>query len=192
MITEPVVFYPEIDWENPISEEEFWVTNIFTAWSGVEQRRSRRSIPNRRFSYTVDAHNELDFAISRALIYGGQTLKWLFPLWMSMRRTTQQIEADDETVWADTSLGRFTTGQAVMFFQRPRRYLHRLITGVAADHINFDGPLGDVWIKGRTQVIPLMMGRLSPDIDITMTDLQSGFFSIIFDAIVTEPIPYDI
>jgi hypothetical protein len=172
MITEPVVFYPEIDWENPISEEEFWVTNIFTAWSGVEQRRSRRSIPNRRFSYTVDAHNELDFAISRALIYGGQTLKWLFPLWMSMRR--------------------FTTGQAVMFFQRPRRYLHRLITGVAADHINFDGPLGDVWIKGRTQVIPLMMGRLSPDIDITMTDLQSGFFSIIFDAIVTEPIPYDI
>ena len=186
---EPVLFYLDIDWSAPISEEEINDTSIFVGHNGAEQRRANRLIPNRRVSYLVQSMNSQDRALARALITGGQHLEWLVPMWMHARKATADISAVATTVNIDTVGTRFVEGNGVMFFQRPRTAVYRIVEAYDENSLDFDTALGIIWRKGKTQVVPLIRGLLSSDVEYNFSDIESAGFQVTFDLMVTEPTP---
>lgn len=190
-IVEPVLFYADIDWEVPFSEEFSWSTSIFISRDESEQRRANRFVPNRRFTYRVKSLSAKRAGLVRALVYGGQDLRWLVPVWPGDRRALISVAADATTVTVISTNARFVVGQAMMLFDRPANVaVARVITDITGNVITFSGTPGRVFPRTRTHVVPLVIGTMAPSMEVTEHDAESNSIDVIFDVIVTEPTPF--
>ncbi len=190
----PLLFPLDPDNAEPFIEELVYSTTIWTAWSGVEQRRSRRDIPNIRFSFSTLTETARQSGLLQALIWGGQTRQWLVPYWPGARKISADVAEADSLILCDATIyADFGVNRAAMLWESGLRARAYVVTTVGATSIGISPASGEIWLRRNSVVIvPLFLGLVAPTIDVRFDTFNLESAPVAFDLLSAPTLPYEL
>ena len=175
----PFPFAPNM--AQPINETFGYLTDILSAYTGMEQRIQLRAVPVGTLSYSVFLNEARDAQMAAAVLFGNQPRAFGVGRWQF--RTALGVDAlmDDLEVYCETSDIPFEAGGLVMLWRDPYNWEIQTIASVEADHLVLTTGLQHSWSVGVTSVVPAFVGRLSADEALTWQSLAAVSQSLTFD-----------
>lgn len=147
-----------------IAETIDFLTQVHTAWAGVEQRAALRARPRRSVAYDYIGMNSWQSQYLRALSYSQQTQLFQIPLWHAAVAAQGEIYTGETSIrMAKENLWQYRGCSNIMLWLTDE-YGGTLfpVTTMASDGILGLGKQIDTdWHAGRTTVCPVAWGVLS-------------------------------
>ena len=175
----PFPFAPNM--AQPISETFGYVTDILTAYTGMEQRVQLRAVPIGTVSYSTFLNEARDAQMANAIVFGNQPRAFGVGRWQFRTALTADATMDELEVYCETDDIPFEVGGLVMLWVDPYRWEVQTIDSVEPDHLVLTTGLRGSWTAGLTSVMPMVVGRLSPDEALTWQSLAAVSQSLTFD-----------
>ena len=175
----PFPFAPNM--AQPINETFGYLTDILTAFTGMEQRVQLRAVPVGTISYSVFLNEARDAQMAAAILFGNQPRAFGVGRWQFQTPLAVDAIADDLGVYCATSDVPFEVGGLVMLWRDPYHWEIQTIASVEADHLVLTTGLQHSWSAGVTSVIPAVVGRLSTDEALTWQSLTAASQNLTFD-----------
>jgi hypothetical protein len=122
-----------------------------------------------------------DAQMAGAILFGNQARSFGIARWQFQVQLLQDAAADDLEVFCDTVSIPFEPGGLVLLWADPYRWEVQTIDSVLADRIVLTLGLRGSWTAGVTAVLPLVVGRLSPDEAFTWESLMVASTALVFD-----------
>jgi hypothetical protein len=168
--TRLVVFAFDHDWSQGISERAAFLTSVIAAYSSAEQRIQLRRMARPVIGFRVFTTELDDTEGLEALLTAWQAQPFGVPLWQDAQPLLADVSAHDLTVAVDTRQRQFVGGGMAMLWRAPSQIEAMMIDSVADDSIRrISGAISDWPADGRTQVIPLLRGRLPQQFEVRRT-----------------------
>lgn len=174
-----IVWAYEPDWQQDFIENLTWLTDVFTARTGDEQRESIRSSPRRNFEYSLQTFKD-NAATLQNLLFGWQNRTFAIPVWFDNSELATATTVGSLVINADTSNRGFFKGGLVLILVDPLNYEVREIEDFSSNTITLTNPIESIWAKG-VKVFPVNIGRFP-------TQMQS---SRVTDNVLTMQISFD-
>jgi hypothetical protein len=167
----PVAFM-RADWDTGIKEVFTFPTQVHTARDGSEQREQLRMLPASRLEYSVIADDAVASARIDAWLWANQGRRVAVPRWMDAVPFASTASSGHELFLSDDVTDRwFQRRQRVLIWESPTKWEAPppidTITGGIPSRITFDPVEGAVigtYTPGVAVVVPLVPGRLAPDV----------------------------
>lgn len=175
----PFPFAPNM--AQPISETFGYLTDVLTAFTGMEQRIQLRAVPIGTISYSVFLNEARDAQMAAAILFGNQPRAFGVGRWQFQTSLAADALADDLEVYCETSDIPFKSGGLVMLWRDPYHWEIQTIASVEADHLVLTTGLQHSWSAGVTSVMPAVVGRLSTDEALTWQSLTAASQNLTFD-----------
>ena len=175
----PFPFPP--NWAEPVTETFGYLTDVLVSFRGMEQRVQLRAVPVGTIAYSVLLNALRDAQMAGAILFGNQARSFGIARWQFQVQLLQDAAADDLEVFCDTVSIPFEPGGLVLLWADPYRWEVQTIDSVLADRIVLTLGLRGSWTAGVTAVLPLVVGRLSPDEAFTWESLMVASTALVFD-----------
>ncbi len=175
----PFPFPP--NWAEPVRETFGYLTDVLLSFRGMEQRIQLRAVPVGTIAYSTLLNDLRDTQMAGAILFGNQARSFGIARWQFQVPLLQDAAADDLEVFCDTTSIPFEPGGLVLLWTDPYRWEVQTIDSVLADRIVLTLGLRNPWTAGVTAVLPLVVGRLSPDEAITWESLMIASTALVFD-----------
>lgn len=161
-----ILFSPEMDWAEPLTEQLEFETTISEFYKGLEKRQGLLSIANKQLSYLVTVDEPKEALLVEALITAGQATRFWVPYWRSASWLTASTVVGQTTLAIDTIAKRYDANHAVMFWQDA---FHAEVVDLISvtDSLLTFAPLTAIWNgsgRNRAKVVPVYRGLLAPSI----------------------------
>lgn len=175
----PFPFAP--NWAQPVTETFGFATDILTSYRGMEQRIQLRAIPTGTIRYTTLLNDLRDAQMANAILFGNQARAWGVGRWQFQTPMQQDATAGDQEIFCDTTGVPFTPGAMVLLWTSPYRWEVQTVESVLADRVILSFALIQSWTASQTAVLPIVVGRLSPDEAFIWESLAVGSTALTFD-----------
>jgi hypothetical protein len=169
------------DWADGMDDRRAWLTDVMVAYDDTEQRMQIRSVPNRALGYTAKALDDREQGLLLNLVYAWQGRAYGVLLWMNAAPLTADVVAGNNIVMVDTTSMGVTFGDTVIVIADAFTWFASPITAVAADSLTLDTPLDTDFFAGRTQVIPIKMGRMAAQVPVEKPTNAAASTKVKFD-----------
>ena len=116
-----------------------------------------------------------------AILFGNQARAFGVGRWQFRVPLAQDAVPDDLEVLCDTAGIPFEPGGLVLLWADPYRWEVQTIESVLADRLVLTLGLRNAWTAGVTGVLPLVVGRLSPEEALTWESLAIASTALVFD-----------
>lgn len=161
-----VVLWPFApNWQSTVNESLEWLTQIYTAHNGSEQRYQLRSKPRRRLEYDLWVRNEEAQRFDN-MIWGWQNRAFAVPLWQYKCKLTAEALPGASSLSLNTSSAGFTVGQTAVLLRSPDYYEVVEIDSVTSNSLGLSRPLQLSWSAGDL-VYPVMIGNFESNVPVT-------------------------
>lgn len=175
----PFPFPPNM--ADPIVETFGYMTEILVSYRGMEQRIQLRAVPVGTIGYSVLLDELRDAQMANAILYGNQARTFGVGRWQFQVPLLQNAAAQDIEVFCDTTAIPFEPGGLVLLWSDPYHWEAQTIASVETDRLVLTLGLRNSWTAGSTLVLPLVVGRLSPEEAFTWRSLTIGSQALAFD-----------
>jgi len=175
----PYPFPP--NWRHPVVEDYGYMTDIMTSFRGMEQRVQLRAVPVGSLSYTSLLNEPRDAQMAVAILFGNQPRAFGVARWQFRRTLTTDANPHDTEIFLDTTDIPFQTGGLVFLWTDPYTWEAQTIDTVLSDRLVLEVGLERSWAAGVTVVLPMVVGRLSPDEAVTWENLLIASTALTFD-----------
>ncbi len=175
----PFPFPPNL--AQPIVETFGYLTDVLTSFRGMEQRVQLRAVPVGTIGYSALLDELRDVQMAGAILFGNQARSFGIARWQFRVPLAQNATVGDLEVFCDTTHIPFEPGGLVLLWSDPYHWEVQTIDSILADRIVLTLGLRNSWTAGRTTVLPLVVGRLSPEESLTWESLDIGSTALVFD-----------
>ncbi len=175
----PFPFPP--NWAQPVVETFGFMTDVITSYRGMEQRIQLRAVPVGTIRYATLLDDLRDAQMASAILFGNQARAFGVGRWQFQSPLVQNANAGDYEILCATSDIPFEPGGMVLLWSDPYHWEVQTIEGVLSDRVLLNFGLIRTWTAGATAVLPIVVGRLSPDEGFTWDALAIGSTSFTFD-----------
>ena len=175
----PFPFAPNM--AQPVSETFGYLTDILSAYTGMEQRIQLRVVPVGTISYSVFLNEARDAQMAAAILFGNQPRAFGVGRWQFRTALAADALMDELEVYCETSDVPFEAGGLAMLWRDPYHWEVQTIDSVESDHLVLTTGLQHSWSAGVTSVIPAVVGRLSTDEALTWQSLTAVSQNLTFD-----------
>jgi hypothetical protein len=158
-----------------------YMTDVLTAFAGMEQRIQLRAVPIGSISYTATFTDKREAQMAAAILFGNQPRAFGVARWQFRRFLTAPAAADAEIIYLDTTNAPFEVGGLMFLWRDPFTWEAQTILEVHADHLVLEVGLNQSWAAGVTWVVPMVIARLSPDEALTWENLLIASAALTFD-----------
>jgi hypothetical protein len=165
----PFPFPPNM--ADPVVERFGYLTDIIEAFRGDEQRIQLRAVPVGSITYSVLLNELRDAQMANAILHGNQARAFGVGRWQFQTPLVANALADAVEVFCDTTNLPFEVDGLVLLWTDPYHWEAQRIAEVQADRIVLSLGLRNTWVAPATTVLPLVIGRLSADEDLTWESL---------------------
>ncbi|MDO8942605.1 MAG: hypothetical protein Q7U75_05445, partial [Desulfobacterales bacterium] len=114
-------------------------------------------------------------------LFGNQGRVFGVGRWQFLAPLLQDAVVEDLDVFCDTADLPFEPGGLVLLWTDPYHWEVQTIDSVLADRLVLTLGLRNSWTVGATRVLPLVVGRLSPDESFTWESLMVASTTLAFD-----------
>lgn len=166
----PFPFQPNMAQE--VVESFGYLTDIIESHTGMEQRIQLRELPVGSITYSVLLTDSRDAQMCAAILFGNQTRTFGVARWQFRGPLAQAAEVDDLLIYCVTDDVPFEVGGLVMLWTDPYTWEVHTIGAVESDHIVITTGLRLAWSSVITTVVPIVIGRLSPEEAVSWESLQ--------------------
>lgn len=174
-----VIFAVSPDWAQPVTERLEWLTDVLESYGGIEQRRSLRSAPRRRFEYALFAR-EVEAAYLDALLAAWQARVYALPVWTDAGRLAADLPAGATAIAIPTAYLDYHEGGLAILAADPRHADAVEISAVAADGLTLKRATLNTWPAG-TRVYPARLARLPASVSINHATAAHSRGTLVFD-----------
>ena len=175
----PFPFPP--NWAEPVTEAFGYMTDVLVSFRGMEQRVQLRAVPVGTIAYSALLDELRDAQMAGAILFGNQARLFGIARWPFQVPLLQDAVAEDLEVFCDTTDIPFEPGGLVLLWADPYRWEVQTIASVEADRLVLTLGLRNAWTAGLTAVLPLVVGRLSPDEALNWESLMVASTALVFD-----------
>jgi hypothetical protein len=187
----PVAFM-RCDAADGIDEEYAFLTDIYTADDGNEQRVSLRVFPRVSLRYTTEQLDARETARIDAWLWKHHGVRVAVPRWMDAIQLGVDLSPGAFQIFlADAMTERwFAPYQRIMLIESPQAWGRasrweavQIEQTFSSTLIQLDvnvNTIQQAWTAGRTLVVPLVPGRLANDLDIARDTKRSGKIPLAF------------
>jgi hypothetical protein len=165
----------------PLVEIYGFLTDIIEAFNGSEQRVQLREKPNGSISYAALFNEPRDAQMAMAIMFGNQARAFGVGRWQFRRPLTAPASVDDVQVYCDTTNIPFEPDGLAFLWVDPYTWEAAPIESVESDHLVLKVGLSKAWAADVTEVIPLVVGRLSEDESLTWESMSILSSALTFD-----------
>jgi hypothetical protein len=169
------------NWAYPVVETWGYMTDVMTAFRGMEQRVQLRAVPIGTIAFSTVLNVPRDAQMAIAILFGNQPRAFGVPRWQFQRPLVSDANPDDTEIFIDTTHIPFQPGGLVFLWTDPYTWEALPIASVLSDRIVLDVELENAWVAGVTVVLPMVVGRLSPDEAVTWENLLIASTALTFD-----------
>lgn len=157
----PFPFQPNMAQE--ILESFGYLTNVIESHTGMEQRIQLRELPVGTITYNALLTASRDAQMAQAILFGNQARTFGVGRWQFRGPLAEDAEVDDVQIFCDTDDVPFEVGGLFMLWCDPYTWEVHTIEAVESDHIVSTTGMRSAWASVITTVVPMVIGRLSPD-----------------------------
>lgn len=182
-----IVWSFEPDWQGDVNEILTWLTDIFVARSGDEQRESVRSAPRRTLEYSLSAVKD-QAATLQNLLFGWQNRTFAMPIWFDNTELTSDAAIGSDVIACVTTDRGFFISGLVLIIQDYANYEVREILAFTSSTIKLTNALEKNWSK-TTRVYPMNTGRFPLQMQSTRLTDSVLTMQVSFDV---DPIQNDV
>lgn len=150
------------NWSTTVKENLEWLTDVYRAYDGTEQRRGLRQVARRSFEYDFTAAGS-DAQRVDNLLWGWQNKTYALPVWVDSRPLTATAAIGDMTIAVATDLYSFAAGSMVVVYSSASLFELKTIISLTGTTITLDTPLEKAWSRG-VSVYPVVLARLSTEV----------------------------
>jgi hypothetical protein len=163
--TRLAVFAFDHDWNEQPRERMVYVTWVFRAHDGSEQRAQLRKTPRPLLTFRVQTMSPEETALLEALVYGWQNGVFGVPMWTDVQLLASAAHAGDTALAFDPTLRAFAPGGLGLLRRDARTFEAFNIVSVSSAGLVLASPLSGDW-PVQSEVVPLVRGRLAAQLDI--------------------------
>lgn len=154
-----VVFGHPPNWADEVVESYEWLTDILTAYGGVEQAIGLREVPRRGLAYsltTMDRHagNRLE-----TLLLGWQSRLFAVPVWTDCQALAADLALGSLAIPCETSGYEYAADGLAVLWRGHEEYEAVEIESVGASSLTLKAATLALWPAG-TKILPVRLGRL--------------------------------
>lgn len=175
----PFPFEPH--WDAGLADGYSFLTDVFTAHDGSEQRRELRGYPRRIIELTPVLTTLREAAYLEALLYGWMGQPFGVPAWWDRMRLDASASIGGTSLTVSTTVDRdLIPGQAILVWEDPFTWEARVVDTVGPTTITLVDPLENDWAEG-VWVLPLFVAGLDDrvTVDRHAKDATSGTFRFV-------------
>lgn len=175
------------NWSGGIAESFDWMTDVFTSYSGNEQRISLRSKPRRSFEYSTWVKGA-EAALLRNLLWGWQNRNYALPLWADRTELGAPAANGEIMLTVATSNRGFFPGGLLAIVKGAFEYEVVEILEVEDGQVVLARGLERSW-EALTDVFPVNICRMPTTVSSRRLTDSVEEVSIVFDADPTQTNP---
>ena len=157
----PFPFQPNMGQE--VLESFGYLTDIIESHTGMEQRIQLRELPVGTITYNALLTASRDAQMAQAILFGNQARTFGVGRWQFRGPLAEDVELDDVQIFCETDDVPFEVGGLFMLWRDPYTWEVHTIEAVESDHIVSTTGMRSAWSSVITTVVPMVIGRLSPD-----------------------------
>ena len=135
-----------------------WLTDLLKSYIGIEQARSLRTVPRRKFEYEFLS---IDRKTLNPIMWQWQARQFALPLWCDETALTAEASVDDIVINVDTTNRDFVVGGLLVMLLSDTSYEAAEIASFTPTQVTVVMPLLSTW-GVNTPVYPLKLSRLKP------------------------------
>ncbi len=156
-----------------------YLTNVLEAFDGTEQRVQLRETPIGTVGFSLLLDDKQDAQEANAILYGNQARPFGVPRWQFLTPLLSPAAADSLELLVDTASIPFEVGGLCLVWTGSRTWEAHTIAEIQADRVVLAFPLASAWPVGA-KVMPLLIGRLSPEEVFAWESLSIGSQALVF------------
>jgi hypothetical protein len=163
--TRVTVFPHRPDWSEPYRQTVVWVTEVLTAYSGMEQRRSLATSPRAVLDWRVLTTSPSEAAYLEALLWDhqGKGRRFGVPIWPEQTVLVADVGVGGVVLQADTTdRPSFVAGGLVMVWSAFDAWEAFRVLTVTPTEITLETGTTRSW-QANTRVVPLRLGGLGQE-----------------------------
>jgi hypothetical protein len=154
------------DWSKPVKETTGYLTDVLTAYSDAEQRRSLRANPRRSLAFSIVTMNEREAALLDATFFGWMHQIFGVPWWPDAEYLSADVAQGAASVPVATANRLFAVGGYAAIWQSPISYEVLTVASMDAGSIGI-GATQFAWKANQAIVVPVFLGRLPASFDLS-------------------------
>lgn len=162
-----------------IVESFGYLTDVIESFDGTEQRVQLRTTPVGTIGFSVLLDQLRDVQEANAILFGNQSRPFGVPRWQFLVPLTAPASAGELELFCDTTSISFEVGGLCLVWMDSRTLEAHTIAEVFPDRVVLSFPLERSWPAGA-RVIPLVIGRLSPEEVLAWESLAIGSQDLVF------------
>lgn len=168
-----LVVFPYLP-EQPVFEELSWLTDVFQAESGAEQRVALRDYPRQSFEFRLQRSTPKERQELANRLFDRQEIPWGLPDWTKPAELRLAATAGDTVLTlVRTSYSDFRIGENLLLWVSEVSFESALVTGVTPTTLTVNAPLQFSWPVG-TVVMSMRTAALGEVVPLAkhLTDLE--------------------
>lgn len=174
------------DWDKGIDDLVAYATDVMRSYDTTEQRMMLRAHPNRSLSYVASALDDRESGLLNALLWSWQARSYGVLLWMDGRPLLADVVAGGDTVLVDTTQMTLVPGDTVIVISDAFNWFASPVEALDAGSITLETALDRDFVKGKTAVIPVILGRVADSLPVQRPTNASSILPIKFDLEVVK------
>jgi len=156
------------DWGNSFIYRRKWQTSIQSAINGIEKRSALLTWPRRTLSYYLSTQNYSSSNLLKRKLYKNLHNVWGIPFWQDKTKLTSQALSGSAILNVQSTQNRnFEVGGSCLLYGSENLYEVKIISSFTNTEILLSSNLAITW-PIRTEVYPILKGRLKTDIGLDM------------------------
>lgn len=169
------------DWDAGMTEDVIFATDVMISADETEQRMQLRVLPNRAISYKVSALDTRENGLLASLLWSWQSRSYGVLLWMNAAPLLADVAAGALTVGVDTTHMGLTIGDTVIIIRDAFTWFASSVNAFDAVSVSLDTPLDQDFLARITAVIPVVLGRVAPELALARPTNATSTITIKFD-----------
>ena len=169
------------DWDKGIDDVVAFATDVMVAYDDSEQRMMLREVPNRSLAYTASALDDREAGLLASLIWAWQARSYGVLLWMDAAKLNADMIAGALDLSVDTSRMGLSVGATVILIEDAFYWFASPVLEFTANSIKLETPVDRDFAALRTQVIPVLLGRVAEELPMNRPTNASAILPVKFD-----------
>jgi hypothetical protein len=169
------------DWDAGIDDVVGYVTDVMVAYDDTEQRIMLRMVPNRSLSYKASGLEPRESGLLASLLWSWQARSYGVPLWMDGAPLQADVVAGSVDLLVDTTNMALGVGDTVIVISDAFNWFASPVLELTPGTIKLETQLDRDFFVNRTQVIPVILGRIAEAVGMERPTNASTVIPIKFD-----------